>query len=71
MSLDLFFICLLLPFAVVLELAWRSRTIDEHGNLRPSLREQAMAERYRRAIQRYEQRRRPKVGGGLRDRDHR
>lgn len=39
----------LLPVAILLEFVWRVRSVDEDGNLHPSLREQAIADRYRRA----------------------
>ena len=50
-------IALLLPVAVVLELMWRGRHVDEHGNLLPSLREQAMLVDLALAIHRHERQR--------------
>lgn len=54
----IFLIGLLASLAGGLELIWRARPVDEHGNLHPSLREQAMAERYCRAVDRHAQIRR-------------
>lgn len=52
-----FLASILLPIAIILEIRWRGRWIDEHGNLRPSRRELAMIERLQRAIDRHERER--------------
>ena len=37
---------MLIPFAIWLEVQWRSRWIDARGRLRPSRRERSIAERF-------------------------